>query len=269
MYVDVADSLALVYGNMEVFVLVMVRIMGFFVIMPFFSGTTTPVRSRLAFAFVTSLLIVVSGHVALDAVVAGIMDYFLIIVSEFVTGFLIGFVVFLFFSIFHMMGQVTDFQIGFAMVSMHDPISQVQSPITGNLYYFAFLSIFVASGGLSIMLLYVMQTFVMIPPGSAFILGNDGLAATFVGMLSIYFELGLRFAMPIISVIIIVDATLGILIKAVPQMNVFVVGLPIKVGIGLLTIRLLVPFWESVMYDIFMDRMSDSFSGIIGRLTGQ
>lgn len=262
------EALALVFNNMEIFVLVMVRIAGFFVIMPFFSGTSIPMRSRVAFAFVCSLLVVVSGNVELTAVTAGFIEFFLIIVNEFLAGFFIGFVAYMFFTIFHLVGQQVDFQIGFMMVSVHDPITQIQTPITGNLFYFAFLAMFVAADGLSLVMYFVLLTYSLIPPGAAFIAGNYGLVDSVLGMMHTYFELGLTFTLPIVSVLFIVNVALGILVKAVPQMNIFVVGLPIKVGIGLLTIFLLTRSWYYFILHPFQDRVIDSILDTITRLAG-
>jgi flagellar biosynthetic protein FliR len=259
---DAARVLAELYGNIDVFMLVMVRMIGFMIIMPVFAGQTMPTMARAGFALACSAIVMSTGFVSMPEV-SGPLEYALLIVNEFLAGFLIGFVCNLMFSIFHMFGQQTDFKIGFTMVSVNDPITQIQTPITGNLFYFTFLVFFVSQGGLRVIVLYVLETYVGIPLGNAFIIGNEGLTFTVLNLLSTYLEMGMRFALPIIAVITIVDVMLGILVKAVPQMNVFVVGMPMKVGIGLFTIMLLIPFWHTTIYNPFWYRLEQVIMQVI------
>ncbi|MCL2702294.1 MAG: flagellar biosynthetic protein FliR [Defluviitaleaceae bacterium] len=262
-----ARALVEIYSNIDVFMLVMIRVLGFMVIMPVFTGQTIPIMGRFAFAFLCAAVVMSSGAVTAP-VTTSLLEYALAIISEFLTGFLIGFTCSLLFSIFHMIGQQTDFRIGFSMVSVHDPITQIQTPITGNLFYFVFLVFFVSQGGLGILMYYVLNTYELIPPGNAFILGNEGLSFTIIYLLSTYFELGVKFAMPIIAVTIIIDVALGILVKAVPQMNVFVVGMPLKVGAGIFTIFLLIPAWHNFIYLPFRETLLRNVTGVIRFLSG-
>jgi flagellar biosynthetic protein FliR len=260
-----AYALAEIFGNIDVFMLVMLRIIGFMIVMPVFSGQTLTPTVRAAFAFVCAIVVMSTGAVTAPEA-AGLLEYSLLIINEFLAGFIIGFTCSLMFSIFHMMGQQTDMRIGFSMVSVHDPITQVQTPITGNLFYFTFLVMFISQGGLSVIVFYVLATYQYIPPGNAFILGNESLSFTIVNLLSVYLEMGMKFALPIIAVTVIIDVALGILVKAVPQMNVFVVGMPLKVGVGLLTILLLIPFWHTVIYFPFWETLENIVIRVIGEL---
>ena len=265
MNIDSAWVFADMFGQIDVFMLVMVRILGFMIMVPVISGQTIPMASRMAFAFVCSIVVMTSGSVVAPESL-NLLDYFFVILNEFTAGFLIGFTVSLMFSIFHMIGQQTDYQIGFTMVSVQDPITQVQTPITGNLIYFTFLVFFVTQGGFTLIMMFTLSTYHVIPVGNAFILGNSDLVFTILNMLGTYLDLGLRFSLPIIAVITVINVALGILVKAVPQMNVFVVGLPTKVAVGLMGIMMLVPFWYDAIYTPFTEILYDNIIAVVNRM---
>jgi flagellar biosynthetic protein FliR len=109
----------------------------------------------------------------------------------------------------------------------------------------------------------LFNTFELIPPGRAFIVGNTGLMMHVAYMMTGYFELGLKIAMPVIAAIIVVDVVLGLLVKASPQMNVFAVGMPVKVGVGLIIMFLMVPIMEDLMFNPFMEHMVQNIHDVI------
>lgn len=254
-----------IYSNMDVFALVFLRILGFIVIMPIFSGQTIPMMVKIGLAFCFSALAVTSGVITAPEITGGVWGYFLLAAQEFLTGFLIGFVVYMMFAVFYYVGQLVDYQIGFSMVSVYDPISEIQAPITGNLYYFIFLVYYIVTGGLNILLYQMFDTYRMFPPGQAFIIGNSGLMTGIIGMITGYLELGFKIAMPIVAAILIMDVALGILVKAVPQMNVFVVGMPAKLFAGLFIMYLTIPTLENIVYSPFYENLLEN---VIKTITG-
>jgi flagellar biosynthetic protein FliR len=263
METDAAQVLADIFSNIDVFALVFLRLVGFMAIAPLFSGPTFPAMAKAGFGLSFAALTVLSGAVTAPVVTGDIVEYFAVIAGEFFTGFMIGFIVYLMFAVFYYVGQLSDYQIGFSMVSVMDPMNEVQAPITGNLYYFVFLAFFVVSGGLHGVLLQLFNTYELIPPGKAFIIGNTGLLTHVFYMMGGYFELGLKIAMPVIAAIIVIDVVLGVLVKASPQMNVFAVGMPVKVGVGLIIMWLMAPVMEDLMYRPFEERLFQNLYDVI------
>jgi len=239
--------------NVDVFMAVFVRVMAFFLILPIFSGQSIPVPLRLVFSLSLALLGFVSGAVTLPEYSPTLWGYGVLLLQEFMIGLILGLVVTMFFSIFHFIGQLIDFQMGFGMANVLDPFGQTQIPITGNFYYLVVSLLFIATGSLQFVIGVFFDSFNQLALGEAVVLGNAALAEIVIDIIIQYFRTGLRLALPVVGTIIIVDVVLGILVKAVPQMNVFVVGLPIKVMMGLAIIFLTMPFIATAFDDIFVE----------------
>jgi len=246
-----APMLAELFSNVDVFFAVFVRIMGLLTVLPVLSGQNLPVMARITLALGIALLAFVANVVTLPPYDLNLLGYGLLLVTEFMSGLIIGLIVMLFFSVFHFIGQLTDFQMGFGMVNVMDPFGNQQTPITGNFYYLIISLFFVSSGALRLVLANLFHSFNFIGLGEAVVTGNAGLTYLIIDIFVQYFRTGFTIALPVIGTLMLVDITLGILVKAVPKMNVFVIGLPIKVMVGLIIVFLTLPF------------MIDTFEGIM------
>lgn len=246
-------ALLLFYQNIDIFLLVLVRLLAFLLILPVFTGTNIPASIKVGFAFFLAVVIFSNGSFGRITYDENIFGYVILIIKEFLVGFITAFVVYVMFSVFYFIGQLVDFQIGFSMVSVFDPMSQIQVPITGNLFYLLIMLLFIQTGGLDSMIYTISKSYEVLPVGSAFILGNVSIMRYILDIMTNYFVLGIKFAMPIVGTILIVDIALGVLTKAVPQMNVFVVGMPIKLFIGLIVIYLIIPVFGSIYNYIYSD----------------
>ena len=151
-----------IYANIDLLLLVFVRFLGIFVILPVFSGQNIPMVAKLGLALGISVIFMANGMTVVPDYFS-MWEYFGIIVNEFITGFILAFVVYVMFSIFYFVGQLVDYQIGFSMVSVYDPITQIQAPITGNLYYLMVCALFIQTGGLSIFLSTMFQSYNLLP----------------------------------------------------------------------------------------------------------
>ena len=252
------------FNEIDIFLIILVRVLGFFIIVPVITTQNIPMQVRVAFAVVVTYLVFVSGKITHIQYDDNIVGYVVLIVKEFMTGFAAGFVVNLIFTVFYFVGQLIDYQIGFAMVSVLDPLSQIQVPITGNLLYLFVSILLVASGGLNAFIAAFFYSFDVIPPGSAIILSNQGLMSYMTEVVTKFFIIGVNISMPVVGAILVLDVALGVLVKAVPQMNIFVVGMPIKVMCGLMVFMLIMPFLGSI-YDFIFE---ESYRNIINMING-
>jgi len=238
------------FATVDVFIAVFVRVLGFFLVLPVMSGQNLPLPARIGLSLGIALLAFTADIVVLPDYQFTAMGFGFLIIQEIMIGILLGFVVMLLFSMFHFVGQLVDFQIGFMIASVADPFSQQQMPITGNFYYLLISLFFVGSGALHAVIAAFFGSYTVIAMGEAVILGNASLAYFIVDIIVQYFRLGVQIAMPVIGTMMIVNIALGILVKAVPQMNVFVVGLPMKVFLGSIVIFLTLPFLNNVFSDL-------------------
>ena len=221
------------------FMLVLVRLTGMFVVAPFFGRRNIPAIFKAGFAFVNALIAV---SVLKDRTIPetnGIVQFVAAAGSEFIVGMLIGYVSNMIFSAIYLAGQLIDMQMGFGIVNVIDPLSNIQVPVTANFYFIMTMLVFLLINGHHALIEALHRSFEIIPVGRAVfsdILFTDGLR-----MFGYIFELGFKFAAPVTAAILIVDVMLGIMSKTVPQLNVFVVGMPAKILIGFLVMIITVP----------------------------
>ena len=245
------DVLYILMDKFELFLLILVRMSSLFVITPVFGGRNVPSYLKIAFAFFCSVILVtLIKDVAVDA--TNVYSYAALILKELAIGIILGYTSYLVFSALFLAGQIIDTQIGFGMVNVLDPMHDSQIPLTGNFIYIITLLIFVMMNGHHVLLTALFKSYNVLPINSfAF---NDVL---YNNMLNIFFEtfaLGFKISIPILAASLLAEISLGILAKTVPQMNVFVVGMPLKVGVGLVTLLAMMPMFITAM-DLTFDKM--------------
>jgi len=262
---DMAASQTLIdiFSNVDVFLVVFVRVMGFMLVLPVMSGQNIPIFARIGLSLGMALLAFTSNAIELPPYEFTVIGFGFLILQEFMIGLVIGFVVMMLFSLFHFVGQLVDFNIGFAMVSVADPFTRQQLPITGNFYFLIVSIFFVWSGALHAVIEAFFVSYEILHIGEAHVLGNAVLTFFVFETIIGYFVLALRIALPVTGAIMIVNIVLGILVKAVPQMNVFVVGLPIKVMLGMIVIYLTLPQLQTA-FDFLMNDLIVTIWNIIG-----
>ncbi len=242
----------MLFNSMDVLLLIAMRLIGFSIQMPIISSRGVPRQVRIGFVFFTSMMIFFSGIVVDVTPINSFAEYIAALVKEFTVGYLIGFSIYFIFTTFYMAGQLVDYQIGFSMVSVLDPTSNTQIPVTGNILYLGASAIFVISGAYHVVLDAIMESFTLLPIGTAQILGNENITTHLLELVYTFFELSMLIAIPVVGTVILIDISMGLLVKAVPQMNVFVVGAPIKLMVGLVVFMLILPNLSQIFDHIFI-----------------
>lgn len=241
-----------IFNNADLFMLILVRILGFLVFLPVIGGTTGLSMVRLGLALSITTIIFVSGDIKEVVYINSIMGYFMLILKEFFVGLIIGYVAFFLFNAIYLGGQITDQQMGYSMANVFDPMTNTQVPITGNLYYFSLCVLFIANRGHHMIINTLFYSYKALPIGQASIVNNSGLIFGILNVTVEFFKIGFLLALPIIGVILVMDVALGVLVRAVPKMNVFVVGMPLKVLAGLLSLWIIVPTFSEIYYKVYM-----------------
>ncbi|GFN36424.1 flagellar biosynthetic protein FliR [Tepidimicrobium xylanilyticum] len=245
----------LLLNQFEIFLLVFVRTSGIFIVSPFFSTQNTPNTLRVGFAFILSVLLALSLDFDSSIVENG---YILLIFKELVVGMIIGFISYSFFSTFYIMGQIVDMKIGFGMVNVIDPQHRVQVPLMGNFYYILSFLLFMSINGHHSIINSLVDSYKFIPIGEFSPIAEDGFFL--IDILSKVFNIGFKLSLPIVVTILLIDVLLGILARTIPQMNVFVVGLPLKILIGLVVIGLSLSIFYSISPTIFDSAIKEIYN---------
>jgi flagellar biosynthetic protein FliR len=154
-------------------------------------------------------------------------------------------------TMFYYAGQLVDFQIGFSMVKVFDPVSQIQIPLTGNLFFLCVSFLLLLSGAHYNFFRALFYSYNVLPIGES-VIANENMLRVFISMYGNFFALGFRTALPIIGSMLVLQLALGILNKASPQMHIFSIGLTVKVPVGLSLLYITLPMFHVITDNIFV-----------------
>lgn len=222
---------AFTFADLEYFLLILVRVATFIFIAPFFSMSNTPRNVRIVLGFFISVLLYYTVP-RVDVVYDTLIGYSIIVLKEAITGLLIGFAANLCTTIVTFAGHVADMEMGLSMASVFDPATKTTSTITGVYYNYMVLLILILSGMHRYLIRALAETYILIPVNGA-VLNDDKLLASMLQFAANYLMVGFRICLPIFSVMLILNAVLGVLAKVSPQLNMFAVGIQMKVFVGL------------------------------------
>lgn len=236
------------------FLLVLCRISAFMVVAPVFSTRTIPNTFKIGLAFFISIIVFL--NVGFDDRVTADANYILAILKEVLAGLVIGFVAYLFFSIVHTAGSFMDMQMGLGVANIVDPLTGVSAPILGNLKFMLMVLVFLNINGHHYLLSAIMESYRWLPLDNHFFQTVYGgsltqfLARTFADT----FLLALQVAAPLVVAMFLTDVGLALLTRAAPQFHIFVIGIPIKILLGLGVLILLMP-GIGIVFQMLFDQM--------------
>ncbi|MBR7090811.1 MAG: flagellar biosynthetic protein FliR [Lachnospiraceae bacterium] len=225
-------NLAFSIYDLEYFLLILVRVSCFVYICPFFSMKNTPRRIRVALSVFIAGLIYSSLTPIEPVIYDSVVTYAVIVLKEGIAGLLIGLSANICSTVFSFAGAVADMETGLSMVQLMDPASQEQISITGGLYNYSYSMILIASGMYRYLLGALADTYQLIPVGRVKF-NSGGLMETAVVFLADYILIGFRIILPIFATMMLLNAILGVMAKVSPQMNMFAIGIQLKVLTGL------------------------------------
>lgn len=251
------DLFDLLQNHAAVFLLLLTRVSGIFMLAPFFGSLNIPVYMRAGTALAISVVLFpVVDQTALIKAPATVLVYALAVLTELFVGWLIGFVAYISFSAIHMAGKIMDMQVGFSIVNVMDPTSGQQIPLIGSFLYNLGLIIFLVTNGHHMIIAALFESFRVVP-----LLGmtaNPDLTMLIANFTGGIFSTGMKIAMPVTFAILLTNVALGVLARTMPQLNIFVVGVPMQIIVGVFVLSILVPF-----YIIFLDVLFNEMYGNI------
>lgn len=229
------------YADLEYFLLILVRITSFVYIAPFFGMTNVPRRVKVGFSIFLAYLIfhaVDRGDVVYDT----LLGYAVIVMKEALTGFLIGWGAQICTTVTSFAGSIADMEAGLSMVSLLDPTTREQATFTGVFYQYLFTLFLIITGMYQYLLQALVDTFTLIPINGA-VFKTEALMESVIMFLGDYITIGFRIILPIFCTMLLLNCVLGVLAKVSPQLNMFAVGMQLKILVGLgilfLTIQML------------------------------
>ncbi|MFU0801106.1 MAG: flagellar biosynthetic protein FliR [Xylanivirga thermophila] len=249
---DFVDGL---FTRFDLFLLVFSRITGMFLMSPIFSRKNIPFYLKIGFSVILSLAI--TTYESMDMIIQ--LDSFFKILyystKELVIGFAMGYVTTLFFSAILTGGQLIDTQIGFGIVNVLDPQNNIQVPLLGNFNNILALLLFFVVDGHHTLIKLLVDSFEVLPPGRISITAD--IFWQIFAMFKTYFIFALKLALPVVGAALLTEVALGIMVRTIPQMNVFVIGIPIKILVGLIALFLFIPVYIGMLNGEFSNMFHD------------
>lgn len=249
----------------DVFLLIFVRVTGLFVVSPIFGRQNIPAYYKIGFSFLMAIILSYTVPVPDPVAYNSLIAFIFAVVKEFLTGLVLGYISYLIITALYLAGQMIDMHIGFGMVSVFDPASNIQIPVTANFYFILTVLMFVAIDGHHLLIYTLNESFLLLPMGSGFAAGQE-LLDFILRLFGSVFILSIKIAAPVTAAILVADVALGVIAKAVPQVNVFIVGMPLKILLGLAVIFFTLMAFRNIVHVLTdgMGREMFRFMEIIG-----
>ena len=232
----------------EAFLFISVRLSGLMLFAPFFGSSVVPprVKAGLVLALTVVLYPMVSPHFP----AMPLSRWPMVVFGELLVGAAIGIATSVVFDAVQMAGQVLSVQMGYSLVNILDPNTQVESTVMAMFHQSVALLIFLRLDVHFWLLRALGNSFSYLPPGSAHL--SDAFTRTALAAGSMVIEVGVQIAAPVLSATLVADLVLGMLGKASPHLPVMLLGPAVKSLLGLLVLIAALKYWPDMFRVLFL-----------------
>lgn len=241
------------------FAIIMVRVTGIFVASPFLTSRNIPNQMKLAFSLVVTLILLPLVKFPVGVTPPGnLFGFFYAIVPELAIGLVVGFIFTLMFAAVQLAGHLIDVMIGFGLANIVDPVSNIQISVLGQFYYLIAMLVFLAIGGHHLIIKALNTSFEVLPPLTPLL--TNGVVNLVNSCMADVFMVAFQIGAPTLAALFVADVILGVMARTVPQMNVLMVGFPLKIFIGMITMVISIPYFVRFMYVLLEGINRDALS---------
>ena len=237
-------NLSFPLSELEYFLFIFVRVASFVFVAPFFSTKGVPNQVKIAY------IIYYFGPEHIYPEYNTVLGFCTVVLKEVSVGLLIGLAAQMCTSIVLFAGRIMDMEVGLSMANVFDPATNEQASITGALLQYGVMLILYTTGLHRFLLKALMETFTLIPISGVHI-NTDRLLEILINFLSNYIIIGFRICLPVFASITLMNIVLALLAKLAPQMNMFSVGIQLKLLAGLSVIVITVTLLPDICNFIF------------------
>lgn len=243
--------------------LVFLRLTSFFVVSTVFYPKGTPNVFKIALAMIISYFITNTIDSSIVLEINSNYSLVMCIINEIMVGCILGFIVSMLFNFIKMAGSFMDMQLGLSMLNMFDPNTNTQNTLLGTLSYYIAAVLFFVVNGHHMLIRCLAVSFDIVGVGQSIIFSD-----TFYVMLQSFvklFIIGVRIALPIIIIAVITDLTMALVARTVPTINVMILGMPIRIVVGLITFAVFLPIFVKI-FNASLDMIPGMFESILKSL---
>jgi flagellar biosynthetic protein FliR len=233
----------------EIFILTLLRVSAMIITIPILGDVTVPARVKVGLALLITFLVFPFVQTAAWRLSSDIFSLVFRMAGEIMIGVIIGFAGRLIFDGIQLAGQLIGFQMGFSIVNVIDPINNEQVSIISQFQYLIALLIFLVMNGHHIFLYAIVESFRILPPLGFHFSGE--LMQLILVFVRNMLEVAIKTGAPIIAVLLFMSVGMGLIARTVPQINIFIVGFPLQIAIGLIGIGVTLPIFMRVVESYF------------------
>ena len=246
----------------QAYLLIFMRVGAMLFVAPVFGGGMVPTQTKVLFSLMLALILLPMAQLPPDFLPLEIVPLAWLAINETLVGLVMGVSLVFIFAAIQYAGQIIDFQMGFAIVNLIDPTQDVQIPIMGFFHFLIAILIFLAMDAHHWIIRALVDSFGIVPLMTAGFSGLviGGIAKAFGDL----FVVAMRIAAPTIAVLMLYNASLGIIAKTVPQINLLIVGFPVRIALGLIVVGLSMTFFQPYLSTAF-DLMIENVYSIMQR----
>ena len=239
------DIFNLNYAEFERFLFVFFRVGALILFVPVLGSRQVPVSMKIGLILFTSIVIFPLVQARPLPEPQGIFDLAVFLLSDVTIGLGIAYITRLIFAAVQIAGTVVDFQMGFGVVNVIDPQTDTQVSVTAQFHNIVAVLIFLVVDAHHFILQAIVESFFIINPAE---INFSSLTPEYMLYLfSGTFTTAVKIAAPIMAILFFLSVGLGLVARTVPQMNVFIVGFPLQIGVGLLMVGLSISFFSMLV----------------------
>ncbi|MBC6002536.1 Yop proteins translocation protein U [uncultured Clostridium sp.] len=236
-------------------IFVFIRLIAFFSCINIIFPSGTPNAFKVTFTLFMSVIISFTVNVHLE--VSSIYDFIHIAVIETITGLVLGYITSVCINSLKIAGSLIDQQLGLSMINIYDPNSHENNTLIENMVYWIGIMVFFSMNGHHKLITGISQSFKLVKVGSPILTNNYGYI---VNVFIQCFVIGFKIAVPIILALIITDFIMGLISRSVPQLNVMIIGMPLKILVGIMFFVISLPFILTELHNLLV-HMTDILNG--------
>jgi len=243
------------FQDIELFFLVFARTSAIFVLLPIYGSPGIPALAKVGASFFISLLLFPMVSDLKLILPNQVFPLLMLLSREILVGLVIGFITSFLFAGIQLAGQFVGMEMGFAIVNVIDPQTQQHVSLVAQFQNLVAMMIFITIDGHLFLLSGIKTSFEVIPLMAASF--PAALTDQVIGFGAGIFISGVKIGAPIITTLLLTSVALGIAARVMPQMNVFFVGMPLKIGLGILMLSLSLPLFSYIFKQLYAQFQGD------------
>jgi len=245
-------------AHVQLFTLVFFRVLSLCLVAPIFANRALPMRLKAGLGFFAALVLMPLVMKMQPPQVRAWAELPVLIVQESSVGFVIGLVASLLFAATNLSGEILGRHMGFGMANVIDPEFGGETSVVAQFENLVALMLFLSIGGHHIVLVGLCDSFELVPIGGVHC--NSSMAMEIVRVTGQVFPVAIKITAPAFVILIVTTVVIGLVARCVPQMNVFIVGLPLKIAVGLIGLAACVPMFSFVFQKLLRTTSADIYT---------